>query len=84
MSSTKFAPEYAPGLHEGKVSHWEELPDFRWITSLGRLRQGIMTLQRAWRCREDGRIEWRCIPMQVISEEEYSHEVAENAMRSSL
>lgn len=68
--------QYAYIPPESKVSHWEPLHEMRMATSLGRLRQGIMTLQVAWRCVEDGRIEWRNVPMHVLSEEDYTANVA--------
>lgn len=53
---------------------WEPIPHrLRWINTIGRVRQGVMTvLQMAWRCREDGRIEWRAIPHCIVNEDEYS------------
>lgn len=58
---------------EGKITSWEPLPsELRWLSSRGRLEQGIKALQMAWRCREDGRIEWRTIPLHIVSEEEFS------------
>ena len=57
---------------EGKISSWEPLPsELRWLSSRGRLEQGIKVLQMAWRCREDGRIEWRTIPLHIVSEQEF-------------
>lgn len=78
MSPSESAGSYDQyDIHlEGKVTTWEPLSDMRMATSLNRLRQGIMTLQVAWRCREDGRIEWRNVPMHVLTEEEYATTVA--------
>lgn len=59
-------------MPEGKVTTWEPLPsELRWVSTLDRLWQGVKELQMAWRCREDGRIEWRTIPLRVLSETEF-------------
>ena len=58
---------------ESKFTRWEPLPsELRWLSTLGRLQQGVKELQMAWRCREDGRIEWRTIPLHVVSEEDFT------------
>lgn len=52
---------------------WEPMPHhLRLINTPGRMSQGVMpVLQMAWRCREDGRIEWRTIPLHILSEHEF-------------
>ena len=60
-------------LDDATSEFWEPLPsELRWISTLGRLRQGVRELQMAWRSRRDGRIEWRTIPLHVVSDQEFA------------
>ena len=76
MSAEPTATAIPNGEWEKLITTWDPLHDVRMATSLNRLRLGIVTLQVAWRCREDGRIEWRNVPMHVLTEEEYTTTVA--------
>lgn len=69
-------PVYAYIEPDEKSRRWQELPDFRFIMAV----QGQQTLgpalQRAWRCMEDGAIEWRTIPTHMVSVADYTKAVA--------
>lgn len=54
-----------------KVRTMEDLPDIRVVgCMIGTQVYGTM-IQRAMRCREDGKIEWRNVPIQWLSKAEY-------------
>lgn len=67
MSDTDI--KYAP--NEKITRTLEPLPDFRFITAVQAHQQFGPALQRAWRCREDGTIEWRTVPTHIMSVAEY-------------
>lgn len=55
-----------------EYSTWESLNEFRWISTPGRLEQGVKLLQQADRCLQDGRIKWRRIGLHLVSDDEFN------------
>jgi hypothetical protein len=68
MSETEERVEFA---FEGKVRSLEPLGAFRMIAAHQHPQTLGPTLQEAWRCREDGKIEWRTVPTQWLTVAEY-------------
>jgi len=58
-------------VFEGKVRSIEPLGEFRMIGAIQHPQILGPTLQQAWRCKEDGAIEWRSVPIQWLSVAEY-------------
>jgi len=54
-----------------KSTFWEPLPDLRQIMAVQNPQTLGPMLQRAWRCREDGRIEWRRVPIHIVTVAEF-------------
>ena len=58
-------------VFEGKVRSIEPLGEFRMIGAIQHPQILGPTLQQAWRCKEDGKIEWHSVPIHWLNIDEY-------------
>jgi hypothetical protein len=73
MSETEHRTEF---VFEGKVRSMRRTGDIRMIGAVQNPQVLGPTLQEAWVCIEDGKIEWRTVPIQWLSVADYLAETS--------